>query len=249
MTTPIDDVLEDLVAEYDRLESILASLSDAQWRSESAAPGWTVTDVMIHLAQTEEGVVATTSRPNEPNRLTRDGGTLDEWVDRQVAAERDEPDVVFARWKAARRASVDALRAADPDARYAWAHTPLKPRTLATTRLAEHWAHAIDVTLPFAIPLPDTDRLRHIAWLGHSTLPYGFAFNGQDAHDVYAELTAPDGVEVWRFGPPDADSTITGAAGAFCRVGAQRLTPEESGLVTTGPHGAGALRVLRNYAG
>ena len=56
MTTPIDDVLEDLVAEYDRLESILASLSDAQWRSESAAPGWTVTDVMIHLAQTEEGV-------------------------------------------------------------------------------------------------------------------------------------------------------------------------------------------------
>ena len=110
-------------------------------------------------------------------------------------------------------------------------------------------AHAIDVTLPFAIPLPDTDRLRHIAWLGHSTLPYGYAFNGQDAHDVYAELTAPDGVEVWRFGPSDADSTITGAAGAFCRVGAQRLTPEESGLVTTGPHAEGALRVLRNYAG
>ena len=120
--------------------------------------------------------------------------------------------MVFARWKAARRASVDALRAADPDARYAWAHTPLKPRTLATTRLAEHWAHAIDVTVPFAIPLPDTDRLRHIAWLGHSTLPYGFAFNGQEAHDVYVELTAPDGAEVWRFGPSDADSNITGAA-------------------------------------
>ena len=50
VTTPIDDVLEDLVAEYDRLESILDSLSDAQWRSESGAPGWTVTDVMIHLA-------------------------------------------------------------------------------------------------------------------------------------------------------------------------------------------------------
>ncbi len=57
VTTPIDDVLDDLVAEYDRLESILESLSDTQWRSESAAPGWTVTDVMIHLAQTEEGVV------------------------------------------------------------------------------------------------------------------------------------------------------------------------------------------------
>ena len=89
MTTPIDDVLDDLVAEYDRLESILDSLTDEQWRSESDAPGWTVTDVMIHLAQTEEGVVGTTSRPNEPNRLDRGGVTLDEWVDRQVAEERD----------------------------------------------------------------------------------------------------------------------------------------------------------------
>ena len=77
MTTPIDDVLDDLVAEYERLESILDSLSDAQWRSESGAPGWSVTDVMIHLAQTEEAVVATTTRPDEPNRLSRDGGTLE----------------------------------------------------------------------------------------------------------------------------------------------------------------------------
>lgn len=249
MATPIDDVLADLVEEYDRLEAILESLTDAQWRSESDAPGWSVADVVIHLAQTEEGVVATTSRPNEPNRLDRGGVSLDDWVARQVAADDHEPAAVFARWKAARRASADALRAADPDARFAWAHTPLKPRTLATTRLAEHWAHALDVTVPFDIPLPDTDRLRHIAWLGHSTLPYGFAFHGQEAHVVRAELTAPDGVTEWRFGPSDADSRITGSAGAFCRVGAQRLGPDESGLVTEGPNADAALRVLRNYAG
>jgi uncharacterized protein (TIGR03084 family) len=249
MSTPIDDVLDDLVAEYDRLEAILESLTDDQWRSESDAKGWTVTDVMIHLAQTEEAVVGTTTRPNEPNRLDRGGVTLDEWVDRQVASERDEPAVVFARWKAARRASVDALRSADPDARYSWAHTPLKPRTLATTRLAEHWAHALDVTVPFDIALPDTNRLRHIAWLGHSTLPYGFELQGQEAQPVYCELTEPDGASVWRFGPPDAESKVTGAAGAFCRVGAQRLSPDASGLVTSGPHAEAALRVLRNYAG
>ncbi len=249
MSTPIDDVLADLVDEYDRLESILDGLSDAQWRSESDAPGWTVTDVMIHLAQTEEAVVGTTTRPNEPNRLDRGGGTLDAWVDAEVAAERDEPSVVFARWKAARRASIDALRSADPDARYSWAHTPLKPRTLATTCLAEHWAHALDVTVPFDVPLPDTDRLRHIAWLGHSTLPYGFELHGQEAQPVYCELTAPDGAAVWCFGPADAESKVTGPVGAFCRVGAQRLAPEASGLVTAGPHADAALRVLRNYAG
>ena len=64
----------------------------------------------------------------------------------------------------------------------------------------------------------------------------------------FCELVAPDG-STWRYGPPDADSTITGSAGAFCRVGARRLAPGDSGLVATGPHGATVLRVLRNYAG
>jgi hypothetical protein len=64
---------------------------------------------------------------------------------------------------------------------------------------------------------------------------------------VRVELTGPDGA-AWRFGPADAPSVISGQAGAFCRVGAQRLAPAESGLTTTGPHGATALRVLRNYA-
>ena len=53
---------------------------------------------------------------------------------------------------------------------------------------------------------------------------------------------------LWRFGPPDAPSTIRGDAGAFCRVGAQRLRPDDSGLETGGPYGLAALRVLRNYA-
>jgi hypothetical protein len=65
---------------------------------------------------------------------------------------------------------------------------------------------------------------------------------------VSCELTAPDGGEVWRFGPADADSTISGPAGAFCRVAAQRLDPAASGLHTTGPYGARALTVLRTYA-
>ena len=96
---------------------------------------------------------------------------------------------------------------------------------------------------------PDTDRLRHVAWLAHGSLPYAFAFAGEEPHPIFCELTAPDGATLWRYGPADADSTISGAAGAFCRVGAQRMTPEESGLRATGPHGATALRVVLNYAG
>jgi hypothetical protein len=41
---------------------------------------------------------------------------------------------------------------------------------------------------------------------------------------------------------------ISGPAGAFCRVAAQRLAPEQSGLRASGPHGQAALRLVRTYA-
>jgi uncharacterized protein (TIGR03084 family) len=241
------DTIADLEDEQDRLEAILDSLDDAAWRTESGAPGWTVTDVVLHLAQSEDAVVATaTGDASRGLRLSGDG--VDDDMDRLVREERAEPDVVFARWRTARREAVAALRAADPKQPLQWAAAPLKPATLATTRLAEHWAHGLDITEPLGIDFPDTDRLRHVAWLGYGSLPYAFGLKGLEPHPVFCELVGPDG-SVWRYGPEDAESTISGSAGAFCRVGAQRLAPEESGLTTTGPHGAEVLGVLRNYAG
>lgn len=104
-----------------------------------------------------------------------------------------------------------------------------------------------DVTDPLAIPYPDTARLRHIAWLGHRTLPYAFTLAGLDGGPVRCELTAPDG-DLWHFGDPAAASAITGPAADFCRVGAQRLAAADSALTATGPHGPQALALLRNYA-
>jgi len=243
------DVLADLVAEQDRLEAILLGLDDAVWETESAAPGWTITDVVLHLAQTEEAVVGTATRAGSSSSSAfPPARTIDDAMDELVRAERAAPRVVFERWRTARRAAVERLGAADPKVPLRWAAAPLKPMTLATTRLAEHWAHGLDITEPLGIPFPDTDRLRHVAWLGHGSLPYAFGLAGQQPRDVYCELVAPDG-STWRYGPGDADSTITGAAGAFCRVGAQRLAPDDAGLTTSGPYGDAALRVLRNYAG
>jgi len=240
-------IFDDLEAEQDRLHGILAALDEDQWMTGSAADGWSVTDVVLHLAQTEEGVVATvaggfTARPPGSDL------SVDEAAEFLVRSQRAAPADVFKRWQDARVAAVAALRSADPAAPLRWIEAPLKPATLATTRLAEHWAHALDITRPLGLVLPDTDRLRHIAWLAHRSLAYAFAISGQEARPVYCELTAPDGVGIWPFGPPEAESKITGAAGAFCRVAAQRLTPEESGLVAQGQYGAAALGVLRTYA-
>jgi uncharacterized protein (TIGR03084 family) len=240
-------VIDDLEAEQERLEAILEALDEAAWRSPSAAEGWSVADVVLHLAQTEDAVVWMATG-GDADRPRLQGPGVDDAAERMVQAERAEPAVVFERWKEGRRAALAALRSADPKQPIPWVTNPLKPATLATTRLAEHWAHGLDITGPLGAPYPDTDRLRHIAWLAHGTLPYAFALAGDEAHPVHCELTGPGG-DTWRYGPADADSTISGQAGAFCRVGAQRLSPEDSGLVASGPHGEAALRVLRTYAG
>ena len=246
------DIFDDLVAEQDRLETILVELDAASWESASGAPNWTIADVVLHLAQTEEAVVATVSTggeadAGEPRWRLRDE-PMDEAVERRVRAERAAPLQVFERWRAARRAAVAALRAADRHRRFGWAAAPLKPTTLATTRLAEHWAHGLDITTPLGIDFPDTDRLHHIAWLGHATLPYAFALAGEAPGEVFCELLAPDGT-IWDFGNRDAPSTIRGPASEFCRLGARRLRPEDTTLIGDGPCARIALAVLRNYAG
>jgi uncharacterized protein (TIGR03084 family) len=240
-------VFDDLVAEQDRLDAILAGLNDAEWTAPSAAAGWSVADVVLHLAQSEEAVTASTAGVGLADHAP-DGATLDEAMDRLVRAERQPYPAVLQRWRTARLAAVAALRAADPDRLLPWAAAPLKPATLATTRLAEHWAHGLDITGPLGIAFPDTARLRHVAWLAYRTLPYAFELAGEQPRTVFCALTAPDATDTWRYGPTEADSAISGPAGAFCRVAAQRLTPAQSGLLTTGPHGATALGLLRTYA-
>ena len=245
MAVTLDDILHDLVAEYDRFEAILADLGPDQWSSPSAAAGWSVRDVVVHLAQTEEGVTRSLATP--VNAWTTRDWPLDEAVDALVHADDTPADAVFERWRAARRASVAALGRADPTVAVRWAAAPLKPKTLATTRLAEHWAHALDICEPLSVPYDDTDRLRHIAWLGHATLPYAMDLAGLDHVQIRCTLEAPSGA-LWTFGPDTAPAWIRGSGGAFCRVGARRLGAADSGLEVSGPIAAQALGVLRNYA-
>lgn len=240
-------IFDDLQAEQDRLQGILDGLDERQWVSPSAAAGWTVADVVLHLAQSEEAVLASTAGVSLGAR-PESGPTVDELMDQLVQAERAEPSQIFQRWRKARLAALAALRAADPQQPLPWVEAPLKPATLATTRLAEHWAHGLDITGPLGIGFPDSQRLRHVAWLAHRSLRYAFALAGEQPHEVFCELTAPDGITSWRYGPGDAGSAITGPAGAFCRVAAQRLAPGQSGLQATGPYGPAALRLLRTYA-
>jgi uncharacterized protein (TIGR03084 family) len=248
------DVFDALAQEYDTLESMLGSLSDEQWRSPSLCEGWTCSDVVLHLAQTEEGLVSSLGA-GEVGESFRDAGarrgldTVDDVAQQLIDAEAAIPwSARFERWKVARRRAYEGLRAADPERPLTWATNPLKPRTLATTRLSEHWIHANDIAQPLGIDYPDTSRIWHIARLAHRTIPYAYRRSGLGAPPtVRVELRAPDD-EDWVFGG-EADVVITGTASEFCRIAARRLDPKDAGTIaTSGEQGAEVLSVVRTYA-
>ena len=114
-------IFDDLAAEQERLAEILFGLDEAQWMSASGAPGWTIADVVLHLAQSEEGVKATASHQQLRTGLGAVAGdTMDGRAAAAVRMERAAPAEVFARWQRARQAALAAVRAADPDQPLQW---------------------------------------------------------------------------------------------------------------------------------
>src|SRR4051812_34263008 len=110
---------DDLAAEQDRLEDLLGGLDETQWTSPSSAAGWTVADVVLHLAQSEEGVVASATGSGRGIRPSHER-SVDATMDDRVRQERTSPAETFRRWREARRAAVAALRAADPSVPLTW---------------------------------------------------------------------------------------------------------------------------------
>lgn len=243
------DLLAALAAEEKQIEALLVDLSETDWGHRSGCEGWTISDVVLHLAQTEEAVVASVTGGTFEAPRSVTGGNVDEIMAAWVATQRGiGHQDIFARWKRARRAALSALADADPDRPVPWAATPLKPRTLATTRLSEHWIHAQDVAEPLGADYPDTDRLWHIARLAHRTVPYAYARAGRDdPPSVHLSLAAPSR-DMWEFGDPGAEVEIAGSAAAFCRVAGRRLDPADAELEARGARADELLSLVRTYA-
>src|ERR1700683_5809846 len=100
--SPVMTIFDDLEAELDRLDEILSGLSDDQWAVPSLAAGWSVADVVLHLAQSEESVVAVTTGAGIGERPPA-GMSGDQAMDSLVSAQRAEPSEVLGRWQGGRR--------------------------------------------------------------------------------------------------------------------------------------------------
>ena len=245
--------------QHDELASVLDAVGAADGWSNAVArcPGWTVADVVLHVAQSDE--LATASIEGRFAELSAErlrnappaGETVDDVVEAMVAAERGRqtPDELHDRWRAAAAALDDALEAVDPHARVPWVAGELSVRTMAVTRLAENWIHAGDVADAVGATLEPGDRLRHVARLAWRTLPYAFSRAGRTlSGSVAFDLVGPTG-EPWQFGLDESRATtITGPGVELCLVAARRLDPAATSLRGEGPDAAAVLELVRTYA-
>lgn len=251
----MDDEITALADQQRELDDLLAGRPESDWRLPSRCEGWTVADVMIHLAQSSEFAMASAqgSFGEAIGGMMAGLGTptsMDDAVEAMVAHDRDEPVAkIRQRWEAAAAGQVAALRARGPRDRVEWVMGEFSARTLAVTRLAETWIHTGDVAWAFGITPEPTDRLRPIVRLAWRTLPHAFRINGIEMTGPVAfHLTGPDG-DTWDFEPDEpAFTTITGSAAELCAVAARRSTASGTELMGTGPDAEAVLSVVRTWA-
>ncbi|HLM62825.1 MAG TPA: maleylpyruvate isomerase family mycothiol-dependent enzyme [Acidimicrobiales bacterium] len=246
-----------LAEQQEALTDLLVALDAADWAHPSRCEGWSVADVVLHLAQTDEMALASVEGrfAEEVDGLTAGLGQaadVDEGADLMVARERGGPPAaILERWRSGAAALRRALDAVDPHTRVTWVAGELSARTLATTRLAETWIHGDDIALPLGRPLPPGDRLRHVARLAWRTLPYAFARAGRTlAGPVAFSLRGPGG-EPWELAPEggtDPATVVRGDGVELCLVAARRVEPADTGLVAEGRDGAAVLELVRTYA-
>jgi uncharacterized protein (TIGR03084 family) len=253
--TDIDEIVAAVAEQHDELAGVLAGLSDGDWERPTRCEGWTVADVVLHLAQTDELAIASLQgrfrdAVDELTAAATGLTTVDDGAAAMVAAQRDlPPPVIRNRWLEGSALLRSLLGAADGHQRVMWVAGELSARTLATTRLAESWIHTGDVAEAVGIRLAPGDRLRHIARLAWRTLPYAFGRGGQALSGPVAfELRGPKG-DAWDFIPDDDPATvIRGDGHELCLVAARRLDPAATSLLGDGPDADAVLELIRTYA-
>jgi uncharacterized protein (TIGR03084 family) len=253
----VDDVFEALREQNQELLSMISGLPENQLALASACEGWSVSDVLLHLAQTNEMAAASASG----QLAGATGGWLisdspvrtdvDVMVASAVERERGASGIeILARWVKSTGDLLAALEACDPTARVVWVAGDMAPRTLASTRLAETWIHTGDVCVGLGIVQPKTDRIWHVVRLVHRTLPYSFLRAGcEQTGEVRFELTSPtDERALWCFGEDTAESVTTGQAVDLCHVAGKRANANQTSLYGVGPDAATVLRIMRTFA-
>lgn len=246
-------LLVDLAQESSWLCEALSPLSSQDWQLPTPAAGWRIKDQILHLTYFDQ---ATALALVDPDRFVLDAADLLELGPDfpGVVAERmrsTPPEQVLTDFENARAALQKQLSEMDPSSRIPWYGPQMSIASCATARLMETWAHGQDVYDALGLEHPIGRGLRSIAHLGVRTFGFAHTLRGlaTPEADVRIELSAPDGSDLWTWGPPDAVNRVTGPAQDFVLVVTQRRHIRQTSLCTFGAVATRWMEIAQVYAG
>lgn len=247
----MDALCDDLVAEHDDLDRIVAS--GDRLDVPTPAAGWSVGDQISHLWFFDQRALLALT---DPNAFSADAARLmaslesageDASVEQGRALSGTD---LLANWRRDRTALVVHARGVDPRARVPWYGPAMSARSFITARLMETWAHGQDVADALGAARPPTDRLRHVAHIGVGARPFSYAVRGRAMPErpVRVELRAPSAT-TWTWGPDDAADRVSGDALDFCLLVTQRRHRADVALDVEGEAADEWLDIAQAFAG
>ncbi|GFM17924.1 MULTISPECIES: maleylpyruvate isomerase family mycothiol-dependent enzyme [Mycobacteriaceae] len=247
---PKAEVLSGLFAVWADLEKLLADLSDSQWKTATALPGWTVQDVVSHIIGTEsflQGLPApdididVSALGHVRNEI---GAMNESWVHSMRAHSPDQMRDELKAILQARRAALEDM------SEQVWnevTFTPAGPDSYGRfmrIRIFDCWMHEHDIRDAIGTPASDrelattTARLSLDEMAGSMGFVVGKRAGAPDGSRVAIELTGPlqrtikvqvDGRAkvVEDFGGADPTTTITIDGLLFTRLAGGRTPAAE----------------------
>jgi uncharacterized protein (TIGR03084 family) len=253
MTSSMQSLINDLCAEQDALDVVVAHISEAQWQVPTPSPGWRVADQIAHLTYFDE---AAATAVLDPERFRAERDVL---FTRAIEVGIDEHSLaplrllngrqLLERWRIARGILGDAAAGLTEGMRVEWFGPSMGAKSFLSARLMETWAHGTDVVDALDAYRAPTDRLIHVAQLGYNTRRWSYQVRDETMPegDVRLELRSPTGA-TWTWGPESADDTVCGLAEEFCLVVTQRRHVANTSLAA-GALGMDWLNRAQAFAG
>lgn len=252
----VEAMIDDLAAEHDALDAVVSGLTEQQWSTPTASPGWTVFEQIAHLTYFDGTAVTAIE---DPERFTAEtaalmqqvfapGGSLDDVT--LVHFQGVAPADLYASWRDGRRRLLAAAATLGDGDRVPWYGPSMGARSFLTARLMETWAHGQDVVDALGASRPATERLSHVAQLGVITRSWSYKNRGDTAPgvEIRVELSGPRGVE-YRWGPEGAEHSVRGGLEDFCLVVTQRRHLDDTGLVASDGPARDWLLIAQAFAG
>jgi len=253
MSDDLNAIIDDLDAEQAALRAVLGALPVSDWDKPTHAVGWSVRDQVSHLAYFDEAatramLVGHDGFVAEVQEVLQSGGDMEA---RYLTRGREMSSAdLLDWWRTASQALIATARKVDPSARVPWYGPAMSAASFITARLMETWAHGLDIVDVVDGDRPDSDRLRHVAFIGMRARPYSYNVRGKTppGAQVRVELTLPSGKRL-EFGEATAENIVRGTATDFCRVVTQRRHLADTNLEIHGPAAEEWMAIAQAFAG